>query len=295
VVYVIEESGRRALWRRLDALCRGRAIHPDQLRDRLLLAANARVKLDDAEWQATLLETGLRVRPRAFIFDPFARMKDARREENDQTGMAPVIEYLRLLRDETQAATLFVHHTGHQGDHMRGSSDLESAWESRLAFKRDSDNGIVTVKAEHREEESGTTIVYRLDWHHNTRTMRLRPTVPPLAERILDYLDGYGPSGAEAIAKGIETRRSDVDRTLTQLEAVGTTHRAPSGKRDGMGRLIAAKVWHRSNQAALHVVPEPGRNGTAHPSAVTSPIPRPVSIETDGGRDTATDGLDGAL
>jgi RecA-family ATPase len=47
VVYVIEESGRRALWRRLDSLCRGHAIHPDQLRDRLLLAANARVKLDD--------------------------------------------------------------------------------------------------------------------------------------------------------------------------------------------------------------------------------------------------------
>jgi RecA-family ATPase len=35
VIYVIEESGRRALWRRLDALCRGRAIDAHELRGRL--------------------------------------------------------------------------------------------------------------------------------------------------------------------------------------------------------------------------------------------------------------------
>ena len=289
VVYVIEESGRRALWRRLDALCRGRAIHPDQLRDRLLLAPNARVKLDDPDWQQRLLELGIAIRPRAFIFDPLARMKDAHREENDQTGMAPVIEYLRVLRDETQAATLFVHHTGHTGEHMRGTSDLESAWESRLSFKRDGDSGIVTVKADHRDEESGGTLLYRLDWHHETRTMRLRPTVPPLAERILDYLAEHGPSGAQAIAKGIETRRADVDRTLAQLEALGTTHRAPSGKRDVLGRPVTAKVWHASNQAELCLVPEPGRDETSDAPVVPSQPPRPAPIGADGGRDTATD------
>jgi len=58
VVYVVEESGRRALWRRLDALCRGRAIQPEALRGKLLLAPNARVKLDDAGWQESLLELG---------------------------------------------------------------------------------------------------------------------------------------------------------------------------------------------------------------------------------------------
>jgi hypothetical protein len=280
--------------RRLDALCRGRAIHPDELRGRLFVAPNQRVKLDDHAWQVTLLETGLKVRPRAFIFDPLARMKAADREENEQTGMAPVIEFLRLLRDETNAAAVFVHHTGHQGDHMRGSSDLESVWESRLTFKRDGDSGHVTVTAAHREEEDGTTIVYRLDWHSETRTMRLRPSVPPLAERIIDHLREHGPAGGEAIAKALEIRRQWVVRELEAMEALGTTHRAPSGKRDGMGRLIPAKVWHLSNQAALHPVPEPGRHGTTHPSAVAPPIPRPAPLGADGGRGTATDALDGA-
>jgi hypothetical protein len=266
VVYVIEESGRHALWR---------------------------VKLDDPDWQQRLLKLGHEIRPRAFIFDPLARMKDARREENDQTGMAPVIEYLRLLRDETQAAALFVHHTGHSGEHMRGSSDLESVWESRLAFKRDTDNGIVTVKAEHRDEESSDTVVYVLDWHHETRTMRLRPTVPPLAERIIDHLRDNGPMGATELAKGIETRRQDVDRVLAVLEEAGTTRRAPSDKPDATGRHNPAKVWHLNDHAELRLVPESGRNGTPHPSAEVVGPSRPAPLGADEGRDAATGARDG--
>ena len=293
VVYVIEESGKNALWRRLDMLCRGRAIRSDELRGRLLLAPNQRVKLDDPEWQVQLVETGLKVRPRAFIFDPLARMKATDREENDQTGLAPVIEFLRVLRDETGAAPLFVHHTGHQGEHMRGTSDLESVWESRLTFKRDSDNGLVTVTAAHREEEDSSALVYALDFHRDTRTIRLRSSVPPLAERIIDYLTEHGPNRSDVIAKALETRRTDVDRTLATLETLGTTHNGPSGRRDKTGRPIRDKVWHLNNQAALGLVPEPGRNGTSHPSAVWPVVPRPVPLGTDEGRATATDALDG--
>src|SRR5207248_11722624 len=81
VLYVCEESGRAALWRRLDALCRGRAIDRDRL-DTLFLATNARVKLDDEGWQRELVAQGLELRPRAFIFDPLARMKASSRDEN---------------------------------------------------------------------------------------------------------------------------------------------------------------------------------------------------------------------
>ena len=233
VVYVIEESGKRALWRRLDALCRGRGIRPEDLAGQLFLAPNARVKLDNEAWQQTLLELGTRIRPRAFIFDPLARMKDAGREENEQTGMAPLIEYLRVLRDDTGAAAIFVHHTGHSGEHMRGSSDLESAWESRLAFKRDGDNGIVTVTAAHREEEDGATVIYQLDWHSETRTMRLRPTVPPLAERIIDHLRDHGPMGATELRKAskqdaqMSTARWACSRRLGRPAAARPESRTP--------------------------------------------------------------------
>lgn len=277
VVYVIEESGRTALWRRLDALCRGRAIRPDQLRGRLALAPNTRLRLDDASWQQGLREVGHSLQPRAFIFDPLARMKAPARDESAQTDMAVVIEYLRHLRDDTGAAVLFVHHTGHQGEHMRGSSDLESAWESRLAFKREGEDGDISIRAEHREDESGAIVAYRLAYDGDTRTMRLRSTVPPLAERITEWLREHGPGGAREIAKGIGIRRTDVARTLATLAEAGTARRGPSGKTDALGRPNPNKVWHLNNQAESQAVPNPGQPGTSHPSAAAPGPGRPPS------------------
>jgi hypothetical protein len=153
VVFVNEESGKAALWRRLDALCRGRAIDPEELRGRLFVAPNAGVKLDDEEWQDRIC--GLyALRPRLIVFDPLARMKAPTRDESAQKEMAGVVEFMRDLRERHETTVLFVHHTGHQGEHMRGSSDLESAWETRLRWKRDGQASVVTVESEHREAEA---------------------------------------------------------------------------------------------------------------------------------------------
>jgi RecA-family ATPase len=70
VMSVNEESGEAALWRRLDALCRGRAIDPEELRGQLFVSPNRRIKLDDAGWQAELIATGKQLQPRLFVFDP---------------------------------------------------------------------------------------------------------------------------------------------------------------------------------------------------------------------------------
>ena len=50
VLIVLEESGRKALHRRLDWLTRGRAIRPEDLTE-FHFSANRRVKLDDEEWR----------------------------------------------------------------------------------------------------------------------------------------------------------------------------------------------------------------------------------------------------
>lgn len=172
VIFVNEESGWTALRRRLDSLCRGRAIKPDDLRGRLLLAANAGVKLDAPDWQERVLELGREIKPRLIAFDPLARMKAASRDEKDQSAMAVLIEYLRNLRGETESAVAIVHHTGHDGDHMRGSSDLESYWETQLKWERNGKSSLVTIKSEHREAEAAATIKYRIGWDATSRSMR---------------------------------------------------------------------------------------------------------------------------
>ncbi|MFN0155523.1 MAG: AAA family ATPase [Gaiella sp.] len=283
VVYVCEEAGEKAMHRRLAALARGHGIDADELGD-LHLAPNRRVKLDDPGWQHELLAVGKDLKPRAFIFDPLTRMRDASRDENETRGMAPLVEFMRDLRNETSAAVVFVHHTGHTGEHMRGASDLESAWDDRLWFRKD--ESTVSITNEHRDDEPSAPIALTMKYNPDNRAMRLQPTLLPLAERIVEHLREHGPMGAEKLAKGIETRRSDVDRTLTQLETAGTTRRAPSQKRDDTGRHNPAKVWHLSEQAVLRVVPEPGRHGTTRLAEASSSPCRPVPLGTDDADET---------
>jgi hypothetical protein len=260
-VFANEESGRTALWRRLDALARGSAIDREELRGRLMVAANARIRLDDAGWQEELVAIGRELQPRLFALDPLARMKAAGRDENAQAEMGTLIEFIRELRDETGAAVAFVHHTGHAGVHMRGSSDLESVWESRLTWSRDGQAPLVSLASEHREAEPGDPISYRIGWDGGTRSMRfelLADRGPELSERILDWLREHGPGKTDDVSKGVGVRRSDVQRTLEMLARAGTTHNGPSGRRDKAGRPIRDKVWNLSDQAGLWPVPNDG-------------------------------------
>jgi hypothetical protein len=221
VVFVNEESGRAALWRRLDALCRGRAIKPEELRGRLHVAANARVLLDDMGWQDELVDLGRALQPRLFCFDPLARMKGAGRDENAQREMAVPIEFLRTLRDQTGAGCLFVHHTGHAGGQMRGSSDLESVWETRLTWTRDGQSQIVELAQEHREAETGDPIRYRIGWDGETRSMRFEivdaaeaaGSRDVLAE-IEDWLNENPRSTGNAVAKGVRASKKTVHELL---------------------------------------------------------------------------------
>jgi hypothetical protein len=272
VVYVCEESGKAALWRRLDALARGRAIKPDRLSD-LHLAANARIKLDDRKWQNELIELGQRIQPRLFVFDPLARMKAPGREENAQADMAPIVEFLRVLRDETRAAVGFVHHTGHGSDHMRGSSDLESVWESRLAWKRVGQSPVVTVEPEHREAEGGDSIGYRIDWHESTRTIRFAVEAPggTNANRkvpaVLSYVVDHAPISRKKVAAGVTGRKVDVLAAITQLVESGALVEGDDGLRPGPGDSGSAPKGAGTGNPLLGEVPgSPGNpRGTGNP------------------------------
>jgi hypothetical protein len=56
------------------------------------------------------------------MLDPFVRLRGARIDESSQKDVGPVLDFLGKLRDESGAAVIYSHHTGHQGSHQRGSS-----------------------------------------------------------------------------------------------------------------------------------------------------------------------------
>lgn len=303
VVFCNEESGRAALWRRLDALCRGRAIDPERLRGRLFVAANARRRLDDEHAQLELIAIGQRLAPRLMVFDPLARMKSPGREENAQADMAILVEFVREFRDQTGSSVCFVHHTGHNGDQMRGSSDLESVWETRLTWKRDGQSPLVTLTSEHREAEAATPLQYRIAWDHDTRSMRFpiveAEGVEPLDKRIIDWLREHPNQKTEEVAKGVQVRVSDVRRALRASAEAGTTHHGPSGRRDAAGRPIRDKVWNLTDQAALRLDvtrPDSGTTQDEPSSGTRGSVARPTPLGVGGTDeppdDPQTDGLE---
>lgn len=149
VILVVEESGRKALQRRLGRICAGRGIKPEETGD-LHLAANCGFRLDDPEWRERLLKEAGSIKPRATFLDPLARVKGATVDESRQVEIGPILDAMRELRDSSGGAVVFVHHVGHgNGSRGRGSSDLEAYWESKIRVERRGET--ISLEASHRE------------------------------------------------------------------------------------------------------------------------------------------------
>src|SRR5262249_15725719 len=157
---VLEESGEAALHRRLKKLCVGYDIDPAELKGRLFYSTNNAVNLQSPEWAEAIVEKVQEHQIGLVILDPLARLKGAA-DETSQKEMAPVLAYLARLRNETDATVAFVHHTPHDGSHLRGTSDLEAFWESKISLVKVRD-GTIRLQTEHRESESALSIKYRI-------------------------------------------------------------------------------------------------------------------------------------
>jgi hypothetical protein len=177
---------------------------------------------------------------------------------------------MRALRDETNAGVLFIHHTGHTGEHMRGSSDLESAWETRLRWKRDDQSPEVTIESEHREAEHGPPFKYRISWDGLTRSMRFEPVDDPYVAFVHEYLAEHPTASANDVYKVTEGREDrpsrkavlELVRTLrengsddgNQPGTTPTEQRQGSGSREGLSEPPGTTLI----VDPLEAVPEPG-------------------------------------
>jgi hypothetical protein len=219
VILVLEESGRKALHRRLDCLRRGYGLKEGALAD-LHFSANRRVRLNDPRWQDRLLAAAAEIEPRATFFDPWVRVKGAEVNESEQYDVGPVLEFIRYLRDESSAVVGYAGHTGHEGGHMRGTSDLEGYWESRLALtKAKDDDAVRIIAAEHREAESGHQFRFGLDFDVDTRSLRLQATTSEIERLVENYMRAHPDANKAEVAKNVKGRKSDVLRLYDVVKA----------------------------------------------------------------------------
>jgi hypothetical protein len=238
VIVVLEESGRAALHRRLDALRRGYALETDALAD-LHFAANRRVRLNDEGWKARLLAAGRVLEPRAILLDPFVRLKGAEVDENIQREVGPVLDFMRDLRDESGAMVMFVHHTGHNDrDHGRGSSDFEGYWESKVSIAADED--VRTLKAEHREAEAAEELRYRLDFDETTRSLRLAAVKSKTEEKVEAYLREHSDASANKVYGTLGGNRQGVLRAVREARGAGGSEEPEPARTSPRGASLAS-------------------------------------------------------
>src|SRR5262249_47913014 len=159
---------------------------------------------------------GRQLEPRLFVFDPVARMKASDRNENEQTAMSPIIEFWRELWQETGAAVALVNHMGHQGGNIRGTSDMETAWETRRQWSKTTSE--VTIRSEHRDAE-GLEFKYRIEWDGRTRSMRFEAVRMPLETWLRKYFSEH-PEASGNDAYDAAQGRSDRPRKTTFLDLV---------------------------------------------------------------------------
>jgi hypothetical protein len=278
VVLVLEESGRKALHRRLLAICRGRGIDPRSLSE-FHYAANQRVSLalnpattdPRGSWQRRIKAAVAEIRPALVLFDPLARMKGAI-DENVQHEMAEILEFMRELRDAGDCTVGFVHHTPHtSSSRMRGSSDFESVWESKVTIERKASGS--TLTAEHRESESTGTLSYQMVFEGEEVRLELdgagRP--PAIRDEILAYLREHPESTRGEIEEGLRRNRQRCRSELSALIEARNVIPSRSRRPDKNGTLRPVDVFSVSADAGMTPF-QPTQNGSERDDPGTVPF-----------------------
>jgi hypothetical protein len=297
VLLILEESGEDALHRRLGMLCRARGLVAADLVD-FHYAANRRVRLDDPTWQGRLLATVERLDSPQVFLDPLVRMK-GNADENSQAEMGPVLDFIRDLREVGGGGVLFAHHTGH-GDkgRMRGTSDFEGYWESKLVLTAEEGSAIAELRPDHREAGKTQPFTYRRVLDEQADSLRLeRVSTPARTDQLEELLSavGFEPGrSTNELAKAVAKRRQDTASRLLQLEQTGMAHRRPSQITDGAGRTRTIDGWFPASQSGSQDVPDSRTAQDALPTDSQSirPVP-PLEGGTGDGEPPGT-GTEGA-
>jgi hypothetical protein len=112
-------------------------------------------------------------------------------EENSAKELGIVVDRIEDLRRATGSCVLVVHHTGHVGEHGRGSTSAKGALQSELHVSKKGDsaaNIVVTVKTgKQKDDEEGPDVQFGLKVV--TLDGEAKPDGRPVTSVVLESLD----------------------------------------------------------------------------------------------------------
>jgi hypothetical protein len=201
VVYIAGE-GHHGIKRRLQAWARH---HDVDLSEAPLYVSKTPADLVAADGlQAVLEALAAHPDPLLVVIDTLARNLGAA-DENSSQDIGQFIAHLDLIRAQTHATILVVHHAGHEAkDRGRGSSALRAAWDFEYRLARNESRSVLT----------------------STKAKDFEPAAPmhfEIEAVALDYTDEDGQPVTSAVLVPSETERRNAERrksTLTNAQKI---------------------------------------------------------------------------
>ena len=208
VVYLVAE-GARGIRKRVRAWEKHYGI---KMTDVLFLPRP--VQAMSPEWD-TLIEAMRRLEPAMIVIDTQARVSVGV-EENSAKELGLVVDRMEQLRAATGACVLVIHHTGHVGEHGRGSSSAKGALQSELHVSKKGDratNIVITLKTgKQKDDEEGNDLQFGLKVV--TLDGEFKPDGRPVTSVVLESLDMRPP---EVVKGSPEWLVSVLDRARVPL------------------------------------------------------------------------------
>jgi hypothetical protein len=208
VVYLVAE-GARGIRKRVRAWEKHHGI---KMTDVLFLPRP--VQAMSPEWD-TLIEAMRRLEPAMIVIDTQARISVGV-EENSAKELGLVVDRMEQLRAATGACVLVIHHTGHVGEHGRGSSSAKGALQSELHVSKKGDraaNIVITLKTgKQKDDEEGSDLQFGLKVV--TLDGEYKPDGRPVTSVVLESLDMRPP---ELVKGSPEWLVSVLDRAQVSL------------------------------------------------------------------------------
>ena len=314
VLVVSEEDSAGLIRNRLEALCEGHGWPADEVLQRVHVLCYAQVKIDQAHWQAHLIEEAHRLNARVIILDPLFELTSG--EENSNTEAKAYIGFLRRLAKETRAAVVVLHHVSKpqegraKRDRVRGAGALYDA--ARVVFFFDDDvRGIAVeplkfsraalperfVLSRTVETDPENDAVWRsARLTHLTSDVAQELGSEKLVREKLAKSPGSMTKDLKAYAKGTGVSAIEVSQAIRNLENQGVISHEPGPQN--------AKFWSlrepadnsgQAGQANLPNLPEPaGQDGEA-PSEPAPPFRGAGEAGADQVEDSEVDTIDRVL
>jgi len=109
------------------------------------------VQVKDHEWLVWIAAMA-KLRPSLIIIDTQARVT-AGANENGPEDMGLLVQRAELLRQQTDACVVLVHHKGHSGDHGRGHSSVLGALDAEIEVEKTAPGKISISSSKQKDQE----------------------------------------------------------------------------------------------------------------------------------------------